>query len=103
MAIGHHKNLVSPADLLRGDRLAPQAGNVAAQLPHDFDRVGTGRLPGDSPDAGRFHFDLPLPVQLPAAELLRHWATANIAGADKNDSFHQRKLSGKKCPRKSRA
>ncbi len=83
MPVGHDKNEIGPAHEIGHQRLAADVADVEAELRHDFDRIGAGRLTADRADACRSDFNVPPAPHQIGKKSLRHGAATNIAGTNK--------------------
>ena len=88
MSAGHRENVGRAIDEGGGERLAPQPANIDAFLFANVDRMQAWRLSTNSVDAGRSDFDVFAVPNEAAEEAFSHGAAADIAGADKEDAFH---------------
>src|SRR5271156_3468234 len=95
MAVGHDENEVGLADEIGHQRLAADVADVDAQLRHDLDRVGAGRLAADRTDAGGRDLDVAPATHQIREETLCHRAATNIAGADKKNGSHSGRVEGR--------
>jgi hypothetical protein len=91
MRARHRENVGGAIDQDAGERLAAERANVDAFLFADMDGVQARRLSAHGVHAGRSDLDV-FPIAKQSAEKsLSHGAAADIAGADKEDAFHDEK------------
>ena len=84
----HAENMGRAIDQIGGERLAALIADVDAIYLANLDRIKTWRLAAHCVDAGGSDFHVFAIADEPPKESLRDWATADVAGANKKDAFH---------------
>jgi hypothetical protein len=88
MRAGHRENVRCAIDKRSGERLAAETANIDAFLFTDVDRVQARRLSANGVDTGGRNLDVFAIAEQAPEQAFSHGAAADIAGADKENAFH---------------
>jgi len=85
---GHGENVRCPVDQIGGERLAAQIADVHAIGFTNLHRVKTRRLSPHRVNTGRSNFNVFAVADQPAKQPFGDWTATDIAGANKENTFH---------------
>ena len=88
MRAGHGENMRRALDQIGRERLAAQIADVHAVAFANLDRVETRRLSANRVHAGGSDFDVFAIADQAAKQTLGNGTAADVAGANKEDAFH---------------
>ena len=88
MRSGHGEDVSGSIDQRSRQRLTTKVTDVDTFVGADLDCIKAGRLSANRVDTGGSDFNVVAMSDQPLEKTFRNWASADIAGADEENTFH---------------